>query len=152
MKCMKTTLAIGLLALAAVTFTACGGGEDAGGEAPRPTASAQDEWPSLPETTTAVNDAKPPPETEAQPTPTRTKPQARQLAPKFTGVHANNYEIAYYACGSFSPKKMARDFGISSTHPVDLADAYAEGYRPGFRQANYEGCLDVLLGRPSQVE
>jgi hypothetical protein len=65
-------------------------------------------------------------------------------AAKWTGQNRENYEIAKFACGAFSRKKVARDLGITSTDPIDLAQKYSEGYRGPFRQAAFEGCLAGL--------
>jgi hypothetical protein len=51
------------------------------------------------------------------------------------------YDIAFQSCNVFPPKKIARDLGISSTNPVDLADAFADGYQDWARQSAFEGCL-----------
>jgi len=62
---------------------------------------------------------------------------------KFTGVHAENYEIAYDVCKVFGLREVAKEFK-TPRNPV-AAEGYASGYRPGFQQAPFEGCLDGLL-------
>jgi hypothetical protein len=56
-----------------------------------------------------------------------------EKAPRFTGVHAENYRIAYTVCGVFPVRKVARDLGLQSSDPVRVAEKYSEDYRPGFR-------------------
>jgi hypothetical protein len=72
------------------------------------------------------------------------KPKPGEAPSKFTGVQANNYEIAYQVCGVFGLRKTAQDLHVKA-EPVTVADAYADDYRPGFQQAPFEGCLDALL-------
>lgn len=135
----RTTVLL-LVAAACFIVSACGGASDE---------TAAD---AVPETTAAVSDGGPPPETETPAITRAARPKPRRAAPRFTGVHESNYEIAYQVCGAFSLRKLASDLGISSTSPVAIAEAYAADYRPAFRQAPYAGCLAVLLGRPSEVE
>lgn len=61
---------------------------------------------------------------------------------------AMNYDIAYQTCEAFSPEDLADDLGTSSTDPLELATAYAEGSTERYRRANFEGCLDALQGSP----
>lgn len=70
-------------------------------------------------------------------------------AAKFTGQDRENYELANEVCGTFPPEKIASDLGISvdvntSEGLVQIAEKYAKDYRPNFRQAVFEGCLDAL--------
>jgi hypothetical protein len=79
------------------------------------------------------------------PTPRpKPKPKPGDVPSKFTGVQANNYEIAYQVCGVFGLKKTAQDLHVKA-EPVTVAEAYADDYRPRFQQAPFEGCLDALL-------
>lgn len=71
------------------------------------------------------------------------KPPASDKAEGFTGVHAENYEIAKAACGAFPPRELAKEYG-TSTDPFEIAEAYAAGYMEAFQQANFEGCLAGL--------
>jgi hypothetical protein len=64
-------------------------------------------------------------------------------AAKFSGQDRSNYEQAEVVCGAFPPKKVARDLGLNvnvhtSEGLVRIAEKYAEGYRPNFRQAVFE--------------
>jgi hypothetical protein len=88
--------------------------------------------------------------TSTSQTPTNEPTDAAQPQQGFTGVHAENYVIAYQVCGAFSLRKLAQDFG-SAADPRSVAEAYAEGYREGYKQANFEGCLDRLLKGPAAV-
>jgi hypothetical protein len=68
---------------------------------------------------------------------------------KFTGQDRINYEQARTVWRAFPPKQVAQDLGIAvdvgtSEGLVRIAEKYAEGYRPDFRQAVFEGCLDGL--------
>ncbi|MEK6276928.1 MAG: hypothetical protein AABM29_02810 [Actinomycetota bacterium] len=66
----------------------------------------------------------------------------------FTGVHAENYEIAKVACGQPPKAQAARDLGLpESADEFAIAEEYASAYQPAFQQANFEGCLDGLLGK-----
>jgi hypothetical protein len=52
-------------------------------------------------------------------------------------------------CGSFPPGKVASDLGLDvNVHTSEglerIAEEYAGDYRPNFRRAVYEGCLDGL--------
>jgi hypothetical protein len=69
----------------------------------------------------------------------------------FTGVDAENYRINYASCGAFSLRSLGRQFHVRP-EPDAVATAAAAGYRPGYRQAVYEGCLDALLKRPAKVK
>jgi len=63
----------------------------------------------------------------------------------WTGVDANNYEIAELVCGSKAKEGVARDLGLSpNADEFEIAEAYADGYRESFQQANFEGCLKGL--------
>ena len=70
---------------------------------------------------------------------------------EFTGVHAENYRTAYFICDEFPIAKVASDFDIDSTDPVTVAEAYADDYKPEYRQAPFEGCLDAFIGDPPKV-
>lgn len=59
-----------------------------------------------------------------------------------------NYDIAYEVCSELTPQELAGDLGAATTSPADIALAFSEGYLAQYRQANFEGCLDALLGRP----
>ena len=70
-------------------------------------------------------------------------------ANEFQGQDRRNYLDAKGVCSTFPPKKIASDLGIKadvSTGPglVRLAEGFAAGYRPAFRQPVFEGCLDGL--------
>lgn len=65
-------------------------------------------------------------------------------------VAADNYELAYTVCGSFPIEETAVEYGAASHEPADVATAFAEGYRPAYRQPVFEGCLDALLGKPAE--
>jgi hypothetical protein len=70
---------------------------------------------------------------------------------KWRGVHASNYNDNCVVCRIFGPRQVARDNGIRSTDTVTIALRYAnKAYRPGYRQAAFEGCLQGFLirGRP----
>jgi hypothetical protein len=45
-------------------------------------------------------------------------------------------------------RELAEDLNAESTAPEHIAMAYAEPYQANLRQANYDGCLDGLEGRP----
>jgi hypothetical protein len=70
---------------------------------------------------------------------------------EFTGIHAENYRTAYFICGEFPIRKVASDLGIDSTDPVTVAKAYADEYKPEYRQAPFEGCLDAFIGDPPKI-
>ena len=64
-------------------------------------------------------------------------------------MHRQNYKIARAVCSGFPPEKVASDLGISvdvhtSEGLGEIAETYAAEYRPAFRQAAFEGCLDGL--------
>lgn len=65
-------------------------------------------------------------------------------------VAAENYDLAYTVCGEFPIEETAAEYGAASQEPVDVATAFAEGYRPAYRQPVFEGCLDALLGNPKR--
>lgn len=89
-------------------------------------------------------------DTDSEPTDTSTEDTTGKVGYDKDATNASNYEIAYQVCGAFPPEKIASDLGISSTDPVDIATAYAEGYTERFRQAGLDGCLDVLTGQPME--
>lgn len=63
----------------------------------------------------------------------------------WSGVDADNYEIAVVVCGSKSKEGVATDLGLSpSADEFEIAEAYADGYRESYQQANFEGCLKGL--------
>lgn len=77
-----------------------------------------------------------------------TKPEPTGAA-KFTGQDRRNYEEAKAICSSSPPSKVASDLGLDvDVHTSEglgrIAEKYAEDYRPNFRQAVFEGCLDGL--------
>jgi hypothetical protein len=74
------------------------------------------------------------------------QPKLGEAPAKFTGVHASNYEDAFAVCGAVGVKEVARQFG-TARDPVSAAEGYASGYRPAFRQAPFEGCLDGFGAR-----
>jgi hypothetical protein len=77
----------------------------------------------------------------------------RKRKPSFTGVHAENYRINYASCSVFSRKQIAKEYKIQASDPVTVAQRYAEiSYRPAYRQAAFEGCLDAFLGKPAKVK
>src|SRR5215210_7919205 len=95
-------------------------------------------------TTTQTTTKQP---TRTQPTTHSPKPKPRTGARKFTGIGRDNYEQAKAVCGAFSVRKAARDLGIESSNPVTVAERYARAYRPGLRQAVFEGCLAAFKAR-----
>lgn len=50
-------------------------------------------------------------------------------------------DLATQVCSAVTPEAIARDYGVGSTEPVALAEAYAAGYQPEVSQAAFEGCL-----------
>jgi hypothetical protein len=51
-------------------------------------------------------------------------------------------------CETYSPSKIAREFGIKATDPVKIAEAYtAQSYRPSAAQDAFEGCLAGMRKR-----
>ncbi len=90
--------------------------------------------------------------TSPSPTETRRpkpakKPKAASPSPgeapaKFTDpVDRENYRIAFEICRLSGVAKVAREFR-TAVDPFEAAEGYAAGYRPNYRQANFEGCLD----------
>lgn len=66
----------------------------------------------------------------------------------FTGKYAERYEEDRIVCGLVPHAQIAREFGIASTsHPLEVAEAYAEGFYGRFEQAAFEGCLDGIEDR-----
>lgn len=66
----------------------------------------------------------------------------------FTGKYAERYEEDRIVCGLAPHSQIAREFGIASTsHPLEVAEAYAEGFYGRFEQAAFEGCLDGIEDR-----
>jgi len=66
----------------------------------------------------------------------------------FTGKYAQRYEEDRIVCGLVPHSQIAREFGIASTsHPLEVAEAYAEGFYGRFEQAAFEGCLDGIEDR-----
>lgn len=64
---------------------------------------------------------------------------------KFTGAQAKRYQEDREICGLFPPSQIAKEYGLpASADAVSIAEAYADGYRPQFHQAAFEGCLDGL--------
>lgn len=85
---------------------------------------------------------------EATETPRPTKTKSEKGAGGWTGVHANNYRNGATVCKVFSQRKLARDLGLGpNAHPVDIAEAFSEAWRPAFRQAPFEGCLKGMRQR-----
>ena len=75
--------------------------------------------------------------------------QEHTRAVKFSGQDRRNYADAKAVCASFPARKVARDLGLdvdvrTSKGLVRIAEKYAADYRPSFRQAVFEGCLDGL--------
>jgi hypothetical protein len=71
--------------------------------------------------------------------------------PRFTGTAAENYRNNYVLCGAFRLKNLARQLDVAAD-PVAAAQKLARDYRPAFRQAVFEGCLDALLKKPPKVK
>jgi len=70
--------------------------------------------------------------------------------PRFvTFAEKEQYRVAYFACGVNSLKNLARQLDTNAD-PRSVAEAFAEGTTE--HQAAFEGCLDVLLKKPAQVE
>lgn len=66
----------------------------------------------------------------------------------FTGKYAERYEEDRIVCGLVPHSQIAREFGIASTsHPIEVAEAYAEGFYGRFEQAAFEGCLAGIEDR-----
>lgn len=66
----------------------------------------------------------------------------------FTGKYAQRYEEDRIVCGLVPHSQIAREFGIASTsHPLEVAEAYAEGFYGRFEQAAFEGCFDGIEDR-----
>ena len=66
----------------------------------------------------------------------------------FTGKYAERYEEDRIVCGLVPHSQIAREFGIAATsHPVEVAEAYAEGFYGRFEQAALEGCYDGIQDR-----
>jgi hypothetical protein len=85
---------------------------------------------------------------EERTAPPEAKPEPTGAA-KFTGQDRRNYEDAKFICSGFPPRKLASDLGLDvDVHTSEglgrIAEAYAADYRPNFRQAVFEGCLDGL--------
>jgi hypothetical protein len=121
-------LAIAIAMLAA----ALGGCGDDASPVASPTTSA----PPAPSTTTTAE------------TTTKKKPTK---PPRFTGQDAINYANAFDVCSVFTVKQVAKEYG-TTRDAVSAAEGYAAGYRPAFRQAVFEGCLDAFLGESAQVK
>lgn len=65
----------------------------------------------------------------------------------FSGKYAERYKEDRIVCGLVPHSQIAREFGIASTsHPVEVAEAYAEGFYGKFEQAALEGCYDGIQG------
>lgn len=73
-----------------------------------------------------------------------------QVGQDKSATDAMNYGIAYDICEITPPEQIRDELGAVSLDPVDLANAYADGYQEEFRQPNYEGCLDALQGEPKE--
>lgn len=72
-------------------------------------------------------------------------PEPGSASGGFTGPQAKRYAEDREICGLFPPSKVARDLGLpANSDSVTIAEAYADGYQPQFRQAAFEGCLDGL--------
>jgi len=54
------------------------------------------------------------------------------------------YRAAKDLCGGVPPARVARNHGIRSTRPLDIARAVARGYRPELRAKARAGCLAGL--------
>jgi hypothetical protein len=130
-----------LLSLVPLAVIAGGCGGDGGADEPTTPAEATTDQTTtrenVPELGTAVPDVEKVPRS-------RVKKRAKMGAAKFRGVHRDNYENARAVCGAFPRRKVARDLGLDTSEPGAIAEAYAKGFRPAFRQANFEGCLDGL--------
>lgn len=134
---LATLLGIAWVCLGLV---ACGGDNES-----EPAATT----PEQPADVAPVETAPPEPEPEREPEPETTE-QTPTGSDKFTGQDRENYEIAKEVCGAFPAEQSARDLGLTgnrgrtSEELVEIAETYAEGLRPSFRQAAFEGCLDGL--------
>jgi hypothetical protein len=130
----------------AVVLVGCGS-EDPPEGAPddRPAQATTEEETTTEEPTTTIATPTEAETTTEQGTST-TAPPKKKRQPRFTGVHAENYRINYFSCGAFSLKDLARQLKVPAD-PVAIAEEVAGDYRPGYRQAVFEGCLDALLGR-----
>lgn len=72
-------------------------------------------------------------------------PEPESSGGKFTGAQAKRYQEDREICGLFPLSQIAKEYGLpASADPVSIAEAYADGYQPQFRQAAFEGCLDGL--------
>ncbi len=84
---------------------------------------------------------------EREPTPSG---EAPTLPGEFAGQDRENYNSAREICGAFPAVRSARDLGLRNNRGrtaeelVEIAEKYAEGFRPNFQQAAFEGCLDGL--------
>ena len=71
--------------------------------------------------------------------------------PRFTGDAANVYSLGYELCSIVSVKDLAKEYK-SRKNPLDAAYAYGQTFQRWAQTAAEAGCLDALLGRPSEVE
>lgn len=77
-----------------------------------------------------------------------TRERSTKSSGGFTGKYAERYEEDRTVCGLVPHSQIAREFGIaSSSHPLEVAEAYAEGFYGRFEQAAFEGCLDGIEDR-----
>jgi len=84
---------------------------------------------------------------QSEPSP-EPEPEPGEAPSKFKGQKAVRYESDYTVCSLFSPEQIAKEFGVpAGSDVVTIAEAAAEGYRPDFQQAAFEGCLDGMLSQ-----
>jgi len=72
---------------------------------------------------------------------------ATEDVPGYSVSHSDVYEEAQFLCSSKEPRAVARDFGMNTTDPDQIASRYARGYAAELKQDAYEGCFDGLVGR-----
>lgn len=66
----------------------------------------------------------------------------------FTGKYKKRYEEDRIVCGLVPYTQIAKEFGIAaSSEPLEVAEAYAEGFYGRFEQAAFEGCFDGIQDR-----
>lgn len=69
----------------------------------------------------------------------------------FTGKYAKRYEEDRIVCGLVPHSQIAREFGVASTSlPVEVAEAYADGFYGKFQHAAFKGCLAGIEDRVNE--
>jgi hypothetical protein len=90
------------------------------------------------------------PEPAAEPWPTTTTAvdaEGPELKPLFTGRKAVAYRNAFRICSVFTPRELAKTYGVAARPRVVARAQARRQYRKDVRKAANRGCLDAFQNR-----